>query len=87
MPQNEQNNPVLKNGIIFHDKRTIFKFSLEKEKADWLIKTLDILAVSSEKTLTFSQLKTDFETNFDDFELFWYSKSLKVLKSNNRLHV
>ena len=66
--------------LIFHDKRDTFEFSLEKEKAAWLIKSLDSLSVSNEKATTFSQLKTDFENQFEDFELFWYSKSVSALR-------
>ena len=67
--------------LTFHDKRETFEIALEKEKADWLIKTLDILAVSNEKTTTFSQLKTSFENQYEDFELFWYSKPINTLRA------
>jgi hypothetical protein len=66
--------------LTFHDKRETFEISLEKEKATWLIKTIETLAVSNEKTTTFTKLKTDFENQFDDFELFWYSKSINTLR-------
>ena len=66
--------------LIFHDKRETFEISLEKEKANWLEKMLELLAVSNEKTLTFSQLKIDFEGQFEDFELFWYSNPMKSLR-------
>jgi radical SAM superfamily enzyme YgiQ (UPF0313 family) len=38
------------------------------------------ITVLNEKTLTFAQLKTDFETQFDDFELFWFSKPMVTLR-------
>lgn len=66
--------------LTFHDKRESFEISLEKEKAEWLIKTLELLHVSNEKATTFSQLKTDFEIDLEDFELFWYSKPITVLR-------
>ena len=68
------------SNLIFHDKRDIFTISLETEKADWLIKTLDLVAVSNEKITTFLQLKADFEMQFNDFELFWFSKPIKTLR-------
>ena len=30
----------------------------------------------------FNELKSKFELNFDDFELFWYSKPIQTLKDN-----
>ena len=66
--------------LTFHDKRETVEISLEKEKADWLIKTIELVFVSNKKTTTFAQLKTSFENEFEDFELFWYSKSLNTLR-------
>ena len=66
--------------LTFHDKRETVEISLEKEKADWLIKTIELVCVSNKKTTTFAQLKTSFENEFEDFELFWYSKSLNTLR-------
>lgn len=67
--------------LTFHDKRETVSISIEKDKADWLLKALEILSVSNEKALTFSQLKSDFEKKFEDFELFWYSKPMQTLKT------
>lgn len=66
--------------LTFHDKREIVAISLEKDKATWLIKTLESITVANEKATTFSQLKSDFEQQFDDFELFWYSKQILTLR-------
>ena len=45
-----------------------------------MLEKLELLSVINEKITTFQQLKTDFEVNFEDFELFWYSKSVNTLK-------
>ena len=66
--------------LTFHDKRETVAISLEKDKADWLIKTLEVLDISNEKPRTIMQLKTDFEIQYDDFELFWFSKPLNTLR-------
>ena len=66
--------------LIFHDKRETMEISLEKDKAEWLVTTLETLSVSWNKTQTFAQLKTNFETHFEDFELFWFSKPMNALK-------
>ncbi|WP_291133385.1 B12-binding domain-containing radical SAM protein [Flavobacterium sp. UBA7682] len=66
--------------LVFFDKNDTLEISLEKDKGEWLVKAIDLLHVDNQKMLTFAELKTDFETQFDDFELFWYSKPVKNLK-------
>jgi hypothetical protein len=71
--------------LTFHSKIETVEISLEKEKAIWLIELLDKISVTNSKTMTFSQVKQDFETHFEDFELFWYSKPIKTLQNTGLL--
>ena len=73
--------------LTFHDKRASFQFSVEKERALWLLDALEQLSPSEVKLRSFVQLKTDFETRFEDFELFWFSKSIHKLKAFGLLTV
>ncbi len=66
--------------LTFHDKKNATKITVEKEQGQWLIQTLEKISISSNNKMTFSQLKTDYEANLDDFELFWYSKSINSLR-------
>ncbi len=66
--------------LTFHDKRETVEISLDNDKAAWLVKSLELLAVSNGKAITFAQLKTSYENQFEDFELFWFSKPVKTLK-------
>jgi hypothetical protein len=66
--------------LIFHQKTHSFEISLEADKGNWLIETLENISVLNEKAKTFQQLKLEFEKQFDDFELFWYSKPINTLK-------
>lgn len=66
--------------LTFNDKIKTIEISIEKDKADWLLKTLENLAISNEKPTTFSGLKSSFEIQFEDFELFWYSKPIQSLR-------
>lgn len=68
--------------IIFHLKTNIVKIELEKEKGDWLIQILEDNHIQNPKKITLQQLKTQFEENFEDFELFWFSKPIQQLKEN-----
>jgi hypothetical protein len=66
--------------LMFHDKTESFDISLEEDKGKWLINALEKVSVYNENKITFSQLKSDFETQFEDFELFWYSKPVTTLR-------
>lgn len=68
--------------LTFHLKTNIVKVELEQEKAEWLMNVLEENAVENSKNPTIQQLKNQFEENFDDFELFWFSKPMQQLKEN-----
>ncbi len=71
--------------LTFHSKTETFEISLEKDKGLWLKDLLDKISIRNEKALTFSQIKATFESQFEDFELFWYSKSLRLLQQKELL--
>ncbi len=73
--------------LTFHDKKETISISLEKDKANWFLKWIELIAVANEKAVTFSQLKIDFEKQFEDFEIFWYSKPIQSLKELGLLTV
>lgn len=68
--------------ITFHLKTNIVKIELDKDKADWLIKILEENSIENPKKITLQQLKNHFEEQFEDFELFWFSKPIQQLKEN-----
>lgn len=68
--------------LTFHEKTNVSSINLEKEKAVWLLKTIDEISIHADKNITFNQLKAKYELDFDDFELFWYSKPIQILKEN-----
>ncbi len=68
--------------LTFHLKTNIVKVELEQEKAEWLMGVLEENAIENSKKPTVQQLKNQFEENFEDFELFWFSKPMQQLKEN-----
>ena len=66
--------------MTFHDKKDSFTIQTNKNEGEWLVTILEKIAVSNSKIATFNDLKVDFETNFQDFELFWYSKPINTLR-------
>jgi hypothetical protein len=74
--------------LTFHEKTNTFSITLEKEKANWLLRIIDEITLNEfNKTLLVNDLKNSFESYFDDFELFWYSKPVQLLKENGVLLV
>ncbi|MDR6458285.1 hypothetical protein J2786_001378 [Chryseobacterium vietnamense] len=68
--------------LTFHLKTNIVKVELEEEKAEWLMSVLEDNSIENSKKPTIQQLKNQFEENFEDFELFWFSKPMQQLKEN-----
>lgn len=66
--------------LNFHSKKETFSIQTNKKEGEWLVSILDKIAVSNEKTLTFQEIKADFENTIEHFELFWYSKPIHTLR-------
>ena len=66
--------------LTFHDKKESFSIQANKEEGEWLLEILLKITVSNAKTVSFQELKSDFETTLEDFELFWYSKPVNTLR-------
>lgn len=90
-------NPVVsyfnktKKGISY--EKILFSFknlngleiTMDRGEGEWFKKTLNKLAIHEKEVLTFAQIKEDFEKQFENFELFWYSKPVNILKENGLL--
>ncbi|MEW5676115.1 B12-binding domain-containing radical SAM protein [Flavobacterium enshiense] len=67
--------------LIFHDKRETVEVVTDKDKGVWLQQLLLKISVLNGKVFTYSEIKGDYENaSLEDFELFWYSKPVTVLK-------
>jgi Radical SAM superfamily len=66
--------------LTFHDKKESFTIQTNKAEGEWLVTTLEKTNVSNPKSYSFQDLKIDFETHLENFELFWYSKPVNTLR-------
>ena len=66
--------------LTFHDKKESFSIQTGKNEGEWLIQMLEEISVSQSKTHSFKEIKSDFETHLENFELFWYSKPVNTLR-------
>lgn len=68
--------------LSFHFKTETFEISLEKNQANWFVKTIKLL---SDHPILLKDVKLDFESQFEDFELFWFSKQISLLRNSSLL--
>ncbi|UPQ76575.1 B12-binding domain-containing radical SAM protein [Chryseobacterium nepalense] len=68
--------------ITVHLKTNIITVDFDELHGAWLIKIFSEYSVENMKKPTLQQLKSDFEENFENFELFWFSKPMQQLKEN-----
>ncbi|MES2543843.1 MAG: B12-binding domain-containing radical SAM protein [Bacteroidota bacterium] len=68
--------------LTFHDKKESFTIQTNKIEAEWLMALLERISVAMPitKDNLFNEIKADFETDLEDFELFWYSKPINMLR-------
>lgn len=65
--------------LTFHDKKDSIEIQLNTSHAEWFCQLLEKISVSNGQLMSFQTIKTDFEDQFDDFELFWFSKPIQKL--------
>ncbi|TDT47557.1 radical SAM superfamily enzyme YgiQ (UPF0313 family) [Maribacter spongiicola] len=68
----------------FHTKTGIYEITVDKDKGEWLLSTLEQLKPEN-KPVSYGQLKKDYESQLEDFELFWYSKQVTGLRDHGLL--
>lgn len=71
--------------MTFHDKAGPICITVDKEHGEWLKDALANRLGANGKIATFDELKTDFQSHFENFELFWYSKPLQTLRAHGLL--
>lgn len=69
----------------FHSKTDSFTVTFDKHQGTWFLNSLDRLSPNNAQPPSFLDLKKDYEIQFEDFELFWFSKPISVLKKNGLL--
>jgi hypothetical protein len=70
--------------LSFHTKADLYKITVDKDKGQWLLSSLEKLKPEN-KPLSYGQLKKDYESQLKDFELFWYSKQVVGLREHGLL--
>ncbi|RZJ65338.1 MAG: radical SAM protein [Flavobacterium sp.] len=84
--KNKKGNSWPMLSLEFHDRKASTVLQVGQKEGNWLVAALEKISVSAAKTMTFGQLKGDFENfGLEDFELFWYSKPIQRLRESGLL--
>lgn len=70
--------------LDFHTKSNFIQISMEKAQGGWFLSILPELTPEYTPK-TYKTLKQGFESEFEDFELFWFSKPIMTLRQNGLL--
>ena len=69
--------------LTFYDKKETFAITADQPQGTWLAAMLLQMAVAQPQTLTFQEVKQDYEkAGLEDFELFWFSKPVNRLRES-----
>ncbi|WP_299779325.1 radical SAM protein [uncultured Formosa sp.] len=71
--------------MTFYNKTDSFQITTPLEEGEWLLKILEEITPNSGAQKSFNFLKKDFESQFENFELFWFSKPINTLKEHGLL--
>ena len=66
--------------FTIHDKNSCTEVNFDEAPGAWFLEQLEHLSVYNKANPSIKQLKADYESQFDDFELFWYSKPINQLR-------
>ncbi|WP_396197810.1 B12-binding domain-containing radical SAM protein [Flavobacterium sp.] len=66
--------------LTFHKKTQSIDITLSEREGTWLLSVLERLTIGNEKW-SFSDVKANFEKQDENFELFWYSKPMQMVKN------
>ncbi|WP_036153052.1 B12-binding domain-containing radical SAM protein [Maribacter forsetii] len=68
----------------FHTNTDLYEITVDRDKGEWLLSTLEKVKPEN-KPVSYGQLKKDYESQLEDFELFWYSKQVTGLRDHGLL--
>ncbi len=66
--------------LEFHTANNTIEITLEKSFGEWLLEELERANIYREEQYTFGELKLSFNDEFEDFESFWQSEQMTLLK-------
>ena len=66
--------------LTFYENVGTTSITMDQKDAAWLLETLKLASPQGDKLPTYAALKSSYEEDQDNFELFWYSKGMLTLR-------
>tara|TARA_B100000609_G_scaffold199603_1_gene204816 strand:+ start:26226 stop:28460 length:2235 start_codon:yes stop_codon:yes gene_type:complete len=66
--------------LIIHDKTRSFGLDFERTLGEWFADLLERCAVTASRPCFFGRVRDEYEEQFEDFEGFWYARSIMGLR-------
>jgi len=77
----KKNQTVLRADLIFHTNEETYTVQLSRAQGTWVFQLLVSLHESTTKAMNFKEVESHYCTlNTDDFEPFWYGKTMTSIK-------
>jgi len=71
--------------LIFHTRTNAFELVFKEDLGIWVSQILNQIAVLNQEKTTYKQFKESYESQFSNFEGFWHSENIELLKENGML--
>lgn len=72
--------------LTVHTRRESLSISFDKQQGEWMARAIDKILIAN-PPMTLAKLKANFENEWPDFELFWFSKPVEQLRQVGLLAV
>jgi hypothetical protein len=83
--KSKKGKSIIYYDLTFHSKTDAYEISIEKNIGEWLLEILGKLTPQSSHPMTYNDIKKDFENQFEDFDLFWFSDAIETLREHELL--
>ncbi len=66
--------------LILHSNNNAAEIYIETNKAEWIVQMLEATSVTSKDTKTLAEVRASYENSFEDFDGFWESEPMEILR-------
>lgn len=82
---NAQSKDDTNRTFLIRSKTQEAEISMNANQGKWLLEALMKASINNKQSLHFGQMQLDYEQQFGNFDLLWYSKTISTLKENGLL--
>ncbi len=84
---NKKGKTRQKSQLLVYTKTETIKIPMDHTISEWLTVQLNQSSIANSNIRTLEKFKTDYESQYGNFEVFWESKEITTLRNNGLLLV